>query len=197
MIESSRETWRKGVPTLVLTNGSTPRRIHSPFELEVWYEAPDWPEIGWNNPSENRYTGQARLRSTQLISPLTSAVHQVRYANQTLDFDWLLSGDDDTIFLMDNVIDLVRDLDPDDEYYITDSLIFNESVFCTVVEEASERGPGGCVVSPPSTRCTRAVLEAPDVCRHDKVKVAEPGRFEEPPGAIWCVCITHNIHVLA
>jgi len=38
----------------------------------------------WNNPSENRYTAQ------------------VRYANQSLQFDWLLSGDDDTIFLVDS-----------------------------------------------------------------------------------------------
>jgi hypothetical protein len=41
-------------------------------------------ERRWNNPSENRYTAQ------------------VRYANDSLVFDWLLSGDDDTIFLVDS-----------------------------------------------------------------------------------------------
>lgn len=145
MVDSSRESWRRGVSTVVITNGTTERRIASPVDWEVWYEAPDKPEIGWNNPSENRYTGQ------------------VRYANQTFDFDWLLAGDDDTIFLVDNIVNLVRDLDPNDAYYFTDGLLDNTAA-CTLREEASERGEGDCVKSPPATPCTRAVLSDPSVC---------------------------------
>ena len=50
MVESSRDSWRKGVTSVVITNGSTERAIPSPSEHEVWFEAPDLPNIGWNNP---------------------------------------------------------------------------------------------------------------------------------------------------
>ena len=50
MVESSRDSWRKGVATVVITNGTTERRIDSPSEHEVWFTAPDLPNLGWNNP---------------------------------------------------------------------------------------------------------------------------------------------------
>ena len=50
MVESSRDSWRKGIATVVITNGTTERVIASPSELEVWFEAPDLPKLGWNNP---------------------------------------------------------------------------------------------------------------------------------------------------
>ena len=165
MVESSRESWRKGVATVIVTNGTEEHMIQSPSEHEVWFEAPDIPRLGWNNPSENRYTAQ------------------IRYANQSLEFDWLLAGDDDTVFLMDNVVDLVRDLDPDEEYYMTDALQ-PDAVYCTLPEEASEQGEGGCVVSPPAAPCTRAVLEHPSVCGANKTRLVE-GHFEQAPGSIW------------
>lgn len=107
----------------------------------------------------------------------------MRYANQSLEFDWLLAGDDDTVFLMDNAVDLVRDLDPDDQYYMTDALQPG-AVYCTLPEEASERGDDGCVVSPPAAPCTRNVLEHPSVCGANKTRF-HPGHFEEAGGAIW------------
>ena len=107
----------------------------------------------------------------------------MRYANQSLDFDWLLAGDDDTVFLMDNVVDLVRDLDPDEAYYITDALQPG-SVYCTFPQEASEHGDGDCVVSPPAAPCTRAVLEHPSVCGANRTQYRE-GHFEVAGGSIW------------
>jgi hypothetical protein len=165
MVDSSRESWRKGIATVVITNGTTARRLPSPADNEIWFEAPDLPHVGWNTPSENRYTAQ------------------IRYANQSLDFDWLLAGDDDTVFLVDNVVNLVRDLDPDDLYYLTDALQ-SDAVYCTLPEEASEHGAGGCVVSPPATPCTRAVLEHPSVCGANKTRFTE-GHIEQAPGSIW------------
>ena len=50
MVESSRDSWRKGVTTVVITNGTAERRLASPSDHEVWFEAPDLPNIGWNNP---------------------------------------------------------------------------------------------------------------------------------------------------
>jgi hypothetical protein len=99
-----------------------------------------------------------------------------------MDFEWLLSGDDDTVFLIDKVINLVRDLDPDDQYYFTDNLPSNGES-CTLREEASERGPNGCIKSPPATPCTRAVLEHPSVCGSENVHKV-PGRMDEPTGTV-------------
>lgn len=50
MVESSRDSWRKGITTVVITNGTTESRVTSPSEHEVWFVAPDIPNIGWNNP---------------------------------------------------------------------------------------------------------------------------------------------------
>jgi hypothetical protein len=50
MVDSSRDSWRKGISTVVITNGTVERKIPSPSEHEVWFEAPDLPKIGWNNP---------------------------------------------------------------------------------------------------------------------------------------------------
>ena len=50
LVESSRDSWRKGVATVVITNGTVERRIESPSEHEVWFMAPDLPNLGWNNP---------------------------------------------------------------------------------------------------------------------------------------------------
>ena len=115
--------------------------------------------------SENRYTAQ------------------VRFANQSVEFDWLLAGDDDTLFLMDNVVDLVRDLDPNEPYYLTDALPAN-GLSCTLLEEASERGPSDCIKTPPAAPCTRAVLEDPSVC-HSENPTQRQGHFDIPPGTVW------------
>jgi hypothetical protein len=107
----------------------------------------------------------------------------VRFANQSIDFDWLLAGDDDTVFLMDNVLDLVRDLDPNDPYYLTDALQSN-GLACTLREEASERGPSDCIKTPPATPCTRAVLEDSSVC-HTEHLVHKEGHIDVAPGNVW------------
>lgn len=54
LLSSSRDSWRRGIPTLVLTNGSSERKLSSPAPLEVWYEGVDRPELGWNNGAESR-----------------------------------------------------------------------------------------------------------------------------------------------
>ena len=53
-LPQGRETWRRGIPTVIITNGTTERQIDSPSDTEVWFEAPDLPTLGWNNPSEQR-----------------------------------------------------------------------------------------------------------------------------------------------
>jgi hypothetical protein len=174
MVDLSRNSWRAGVSTVVITNGTTERRVSSPFPDEAWWEAPDAPSIGWNNPSENRYTSQ------------------VRFANQSFDFDWLLGGDDDTIFLVDNVRNLVRGLDSEELFYISDSLP-DDGFACTLPLEASERGPGDCIKTPPAAPCLRSVMEAHDVCLADRVQPRAlrgyygggKGEVERPGGTVW------------
>lgn len=46
-------------------------------------------------------------------------------ANMTIgpdNFEWMLFGDDDTVFLIDNVLNLIPHLDPTIPYYLTDHL---------------------------------------------------------------------------
>ena len=186
MVESSRDSWRKGVATVVITNGTTERRVASPSEHEVWFMAPDLPNLGWNNPRcALRWFNQCAASSEALKSLCSENRYtaQVRFANQSIDFDWLLAGDDDTIFLMDNVVDLVRDLDPNEPFYLTDALQSN-GLSCTLREEASELGPSNCVKTPPVTPCTRAVLEDSSVCHADNPAHRE-GHVDLPPGNIW------------
>lgn len=54
LLETGRLTWRKGVPTVVVTNGTTERKIDSAHAHEVWWEGVDYPAIGWNNAAESR-----------------------------------------------------------------------------------------------------------------------------------------------
>ena len=52
-------------------------------------------------------------------------------ANMTIgsdNFRWMLFGDDDTVFLIDNVLNLLAYLDPTVPYFMTDHLWYPETV---------------------------------------------------------------------
>ena len=52
-------------------------------------------------------------------------------ANMTIgpdNFKWMLFGDDDTVFLIDNVLNLLPHLDPSLPYFMTDHLWYPETV---------------------------------------------------------------------
>lgn len=52
-------------------------------------------------------------------------------ANMTIgpdNFKWMLFGDDDTVFLIDNVLNLLAHLDPTVPYFMTDHLWYPETV---------------------------------------------------------------------
>lgn len=38
------------------------------------------------------------------------------------NYKWILYGDDDTVFFIDNVLDLVKDLDHNMPYFISDAI---------------------------------------------------------------------------
>lgn len=57
-------------------------------------------------------------------------------ANMTIgpdNFKWMLFGDDDTVFLIDNVLNLLPHLDPAVPYFMTDHLWYPETVGKQVV----------------------------------------------------------------
>lgn len=57
MVTAGRNSWHRGVSTVVITNGTQEKRIESPNpETEVWWTAPDLPLIGWNNVRSPRVT---------------------------------------------------------------------------------------------------------------------------------------------
>ena len=122
LLDIGRETWRRGVLTVVSTNATTTERvIPSSDPLEVWVEGPDG-DFGWNNPQEERYTSIMRV------------------VNETVsDFNWVINGDDDTVFLLDNIASLVRDLDPAEPYYISDALGPEHGWACTLPTEEEAR----------------------------------------------------------
>lgn len=167
LLDVGRQTWRQDVLTVVSTNSTTAERaIASPSPLEVWVAGPDG-DFGWNNPQEERYTSIMRV------------------VNETVDdFDWVINGDDDTVFLIDNIEALVRDLDPAEPFYISDALV-NHGWACTLPSEASEIGPNGCVHTPPVAPCTRAVMEAPNVCGSEKVRPKEGNHAEAAVKVVW------------
>lgn len=168
IIATGRETWRRGVLTVVSTNSTgVEHRIPSPDPSEIWVEGPDG-DFGWNNPNEERYTSIMRV------------------VNETVsDFEWILNGDDDTIFLIDNVEAMLRDLDPDELYYISDALGPAHGWACTLATEASEIGPGGCIYTPPVAPCTRAVMEDHNVCGSERQRAKEGKKAEPAVEEVW------------
>lgn len=157
IIHAGRETWRRDVLSVIVTNTTeTEHKLNTSFKNEFWVAAPNG-DFGWNNDSEERYTGVIRI------------------TNETLpkgSWDFLLNADDDTIWLLDNVKALVRDLDPDETWFISDAL-GPDAFGCTFPEEASELGPDGCVHNPPAVPCFRSVMEGSNVCNHEKERSRE------------------------
>ena len=52
-------------------------------------------------------------------------------ANMTIgpdNFKWMLFGDDDTVFIIDNVLNLLQHLDPKVPYFMTDHLWYPDTV---------------------------------------------------------------------
>ena len=70
--------------------------------------------------SDSRWHKAGDLRAT--VTPFL--------ANMTVgpdNFKWMLFGDDDTVFLIDNVLNLLPYLDPSQPYYMTDHLWYPQA----------------------------------------------------------------------
>lgn len=170
-------------------------------EGDVVWDYPDFPAVG------------------NLDVPyIPRAVAALRIANQTFagTFDWILYGDDETIFFTDRIGALVATLDPSVPYYISDSFmgscsrfakegerIFNMNehfTYCLLpsAEPAPDEGRPDCPRDSPAAPCTPAAALQSHLCRGQAVMRSDsrcPVR-EDPFGFSSSTCLnsTHWIH---
>ena len=168
MLAVSRNTWRNGVFTVVSTESDSPEHVldDQRYEHEVWVAGPDGTGYGWEGKGGNK----AEQRCTSLL----------RAANATAGlYNWILSGDDDIVWLMDNVKQLVQRLDATKPLYVTDGFLNDVWTACALTHEAAAplRSSSGCVRAKPTQPCTRGELEKPDVCRSELLRGIQPGNW--------------------
>jgi hypothetical protein len=168
LVAAGRDTWRKGVRTLVITEGPTEAPIPSPISppnaLETWWQYPnDLRPDAWKK-GDQKFAASYRI------------------ANETFgdSYDWIAIGDDDTVFFMPAVRALVQGLDASIPFILSDVVSFcspgkcKDAKTCSLPRDAPHGGASGasgnvsssaaCVRAPAVEPCTRAALEAPGVC---------------------------------
>lgn len=121
-IVTASRGWRQGVRTFVafeeeIDLATAPRvfREGPTHHNEVFGVCPD------QLVSDPKWHKAGDLRAT--VTPFL--------ANMTIgpdNFKWMLFGDDDTVFLIDNVLNLLPHLDPTVPYFMTDHLWYPETV---------------------------------------------------------------------
>ena len=166
VVRAGGETWRAGAPAVIVTEGPSEGPTAPPYEnvtVEHWFTFPDdlRPDMGiWKKGD-------------------MKAAASFRIANETLGaaYDWLLHGDDDTVFVLDNVyalLDRLR-LDPSVPYILSDSVSFCADARCKEAKTCGVAGPagappysppgsGGCTTRPVAAPCTRDAVNAPGTC---------------------------------
>ncbi|DBA79457.1 TPA: hypothetical protein ACH3X2_007729 [Trebouxia sp. C0005] len=105
LVEGTR-SWRKDIKSFVALSESALAATHPNLtgSNEIWgYYPDDWPLKGL-------HAGDTRAALTPFLA------HEA-YEGQ---YSWLLYGDDDTLFFVDSVSELLQDFDPSLPYVITD-----------------------------------------------------------------------------
>ncbi|KAL3155976.1 hypothetical protein ABBQ32_012968 [Trebouxia sp. C0010 RCD-2024] len=112
LVRGSRK-WRRGVPSWIITEmWSDPGKLtrQAEFEGEKLERHGEWREA-WGCMK----IGDVRAGVTPFL-----AAHLHGYDN----FKWMLYGDDDTVFFIDNALDMLEGLDHNMPYFLTDHLWF-------------------------------------------------------------------------
>ena len=170
VLDVGRATWRApaaGVTTVVSTDDPGVEHVlpTPQWTAEVWVAGPDVSTDAWKAQGGS----QAEQRYTALL----------RNANATLgdDFDWLLYGDDDVIWLLDNVQGLVAGLDAAAPLYLTDGFLSGGDVVgCSRLDAPPSLGAGGCTRITPSQPCTRDRLLPNSTCYGQQTRAQQPPR---------------------
>jgi hypothetical protein len=176
ILNVSRATWRApslGVPTVVSTDSDAAEHVMPTPQwgpLETWVAGPDG-EFGWEtqggNKAEQRCTGVMRVANTTLRGA----------------YDWLLNGDDDVIWLLDNVPGLVAGLDASVPVYLTDGFLNGIFVGCSRDGVSETAGAGGCTRTKPAQPCSRDVLLADGMCYAEQARDKPPGQLAR--AGVW------------
>lgn len=114
---------------------------------------------------------------------------QVRLANDTFDFDWLLTGDDDAMFLRDNIVAATRGLDPSLPWHLTDDFpgpsgFRGRPTACVMDTAVSELGPDGCILTPAVAPCLRSVVLDARVCFSNETQYTPQEAPADQPGDV-------------
>lgn len=171
LVEVSYE-WRRDVDSFYSTNGSEPRLVrratHPLYRTsEVWYEYPDGGPHCAGCANESLWETPACLHPNYCgwVGPHGLYLHESRYlatpslANLTFwgDYDFLLYSDAETIWLVDNVDDMLRGVDPGVPSFFVESFFPNSQGAC-VFPGAAEIADPACVRSPALVPCSRAAF---------------------------------------
>ncbi|DBA89858.1 TPA: hypothetical protein ACH3X2_004716 [Trebouxia sp. C0005] len=128
LVQAGRQ-WHKGIKTVVTVNDPalvTKHAADAAASSEIWVDyADDTP------PLRAKHPGDPRAAFTPWLAH--AAVNGSGYK-------WMLYGDDDTVWFVGGVLDLLKDLDPDMPYVITDNLWWSD-VEGTVGSQPNIRAP--------------------------------------------------------
>ena len=144
LVAWGRGTWRHDTSAFIVTEGAQEGSTSAPAEVDGLYatlfnnsdtaEFDKRLETWWTYPQDSvNGTYKATVSKTAAV---------LRLANQSLgtSYDWIAHGDDDTIFFMDAVYEVVHGLDPNMPYLLSDSV-------STCDPTSIPGGRGGCKTS--------------------------------------------------
>ncbi|EIE25857.1 hypothetical protein COCSUDRAFT_46409 [Coccomyxa subellipsoidea C-169] len=103
---------RQGAQTFYATNHEGPRANDSVTFGENWGYYPD----------------AEPLRSFFAGDPRAAIVPFLAYKDLNDTFKWLFYGDDDTVFFLEGAMNVVKDLDPNMPYFLTDNMWFSREM---------------------------------------------------------------------
>lgn len=108
---SGTRHWRRGVRTLFASNETVEScyHKHAAEHGEVFSVYPD------DVPLRSKWPGDSRAALVPSLANLTFGVDS---------YKWLLYGDDDTVFFLENVLDMLEGLDHNMPYLLSDALWF-------------------------------------------------------------------------
>ena len=119
LVEASSRTWRVGVPAFIVTNGSAvgplagtgvppyPLPPGTPAGLEAW----------WTYPGQTVYSEVFAVSEGE--NRMLAAVQLAR-AHAPTDWEWMLYGDDDTVWHVDAALGLLCGLNATVPFYFSD-----------------------------------------------------------------------------
>lgn len=195
--------WRRGVNSFYTTGGDNHTLLsleeHKGFGTsEVWVQHPDWvadeckgcQHPDWKTrpdcpfPEHCGWCGQTNHGCR---------FHEQRYvitpslANQTFfsDYDWMLYADAETIWFHDNVVDMVSKLNPDDPWYISESMFPTSNSNCVFPGREPVKHDG-CIYSPsPDPFCTPSTILNASTCAWATAEHKDGRANPKAPGQVW------------